>query len=318
MDYGKLAYLKAEDLELRLMNLDFDNESNSAYITASVGGAGGVIPLAVVSGDGNIGFVVKIATVDSANKKISLLCDGLVVGEGYANNFGEVIIIGSANISESAEIALSCQEDTFVIKAEAVFFGNAYVSARAIEVSACGADSVAAVITSNLGKICLTIADAEMLAKGIDPIEGNVLGAGERAAVCKGKNGFIAAYCGGKDICIQRLDKEGFLQKTLRVRCESEPTSVCVAEFLGRTVVGYVAKGKVCYRVADGELNCISEETKTSVSADKVLLCGKNALFLVYSYRGKCFLKQYEEEIMTEAFASLVADIQISYEGVSS
>lgn len=298
MDYGKLAYLKAEELEQRLLNFGRDEESRSLHISATLNGASGYIPIAIVSGTGSVGYVAKVYAAQSVGKKAGISVGGVVSGEAEVNDNGEAIVIGCAVLGGGETVGLNT--DAEVDRVEIVFCGNASVAARAIEVDAVGLDDTAGIITSSIGKVRLTIADASALNKGVDAAEGKVAGFGTSAAIAAYSDCFIIAYANESGITVAKADKSGLISEIHEIAIEGNITDVAVGRMDSRLVIAYIVDGEIAYGNYDADTGILFGGSRSGIRADKVMLCGEEN-FLIFSAGGKCFLKEFEKTLVAEA-----------------
>lgn len=235
-----------------------------------------------------------------------------VVGEGEINAYGESVIIGSAVLGGGDTISVLCDDTTAIDKVEIVFCGNASVAARAIEADVVGLDDVAGIITATLGKIRFTVADSEMLSKGVDAAEGDVIGFGTAAAVTAENGEFTLAYAGEEKITLAKADKSGAIKRVRETEVSGVLSDIAVGYVAARLIIAYVVDGEIAYRFSDADFAIVSAEKKTGIRADKVSVAGKDRACLIYCQNGKCFLKQFEKELSVDAKLTLAAKASLT------
>lgn len=310
MEYGKLAYLKVEELEQRLRNLNFDTESGSAHFSASLNGCEGITPLAVVRGSGSVGFIAKITAPDSMGKKVAVLLGNSIIGETTLNSDGEGIIIGSVVLGEQNILSLFCPEYIALANVEVVFCGDASIISGALKVCAVGLGNIAAIASASAGKVRFSIVGKEQLDKGVDPAAGKFIGLGTCVALTATDGDFIAAYADGKILNLAQITPTGVILHTTQKQCPREIEDVAVWYGRGRCLVAYVVDGNILCRFVDPSLTDFSNEISCGIKADRVIL-GGHAPFIVYSDNGNCFFKQFRNFVGAAATAFLTATFDV-------
>lgn len=312
MDYGKLAYLKAEELEQRLLSFNRDEESRSLHIAATLNGASGSVPIAIVSGTGSVGFVAKVYARAPQGKKVYLTVGDSVSGEAAFNADGEAIVIGSAFLGNGDTVGLLCDDETAVDKVEIVFCGNASIAARAFETAAVGLDDVAGIITATLGRIKLTVADAAKLDVGVDAAEGVTVGFGSAAAITAYGGKFKIAYASEGHVTLAEADKSGLFSVMREFDVDGTVTDIALGYAASRLIIAYIIDGEIGFRFADSDFDILSGEVRSGIRADKVMVAGTEKGCIVYSFNGKCFLKMFEKTLAAETKLKLTSSVAFS------
>lgn len=301
MEYGKLAYLKAEELEQRLSKINTDYNSYNSHLSVSLSGVGGLVPLATIEGSGSIGIVAKVTALNSVGKSVAILAGDAIVGDAVISDLNEAVIIGSVVIEDSEVISLDCGSDTAVTKVEVMFCGSATVKNRAVEVRIASNSDKAAIITSFGGRVKLTIAEKEDLDRGVDPANGMTIGFGNCCGIAPDEDGFVAVWADGKSIFISEISFDGTLGKSAVFDCDGAVSDVAVWRGKDGYLIVYIARGEIFFRRQESDFKSVGREEQTSVKADKVQLVGKNEPYLIYSSNRKCFLTQFQEGVSIKA-----------------
>lgn len=311
MEYGKLAYIKAEEIERRLAALGKTGKVKCSHISASFNAIGGTISVASVNGSGSVGIVAKITAVDSQGENVFLMIDDMVVGEATINSSGEALIICSADIIGKSSINFKCGENVKIVQTEILLYGDADVLSNSVSVDIAASNDLAAVVATNNGKIKFGLVTKETLIKGYDPAKGTTLGFGSCADIAADSDNFVAVWAEGFTVSIAEISFLGKTGKVVSFKCPKRVVDVSIMCDKNFYLVAYIYDGKIAYRKIDKDSKSISYEERTSVKADSVKLTGTDNPFIVYTYDRRCFLQQFEEEtVMTvKAEFSCVLDI---------
>lgn len=310
MDYGKLAYLKVEELEQRLATLNLNNISYSSHLSLSLEGQEGSIPLASISGNGSVGIIAKISASGPVGKSILLVAGDLVVGETKLNGGSECFIIASVLLNGNEIIGLECDEGVSVNEVDIVFCGNAFVLARAIEVKVAALSDRAAFVTVTGKKVRLTVADASALALGLDPALGKVIGFGSCVDVVNTESGFALAWADKNTITLAETSAEGRL-KQMSVIDASQVEDIAVRRGPFGYILAYIKEGKIIYRIVESDFFTVGKENFTGISADKLTLCGLETPYLIYTDRQKVFLKQFDVGRYISTSLNLISSVEV-------
>lgn len=179
MDYAKLAYLKAEDLEARLQQ----NTSLSRVTKTSAGQAvllaGVITELASVKGAGAAAIFVTLKLDGGAGAEIALLLNGKRAGtEQIAQTVSFMV---SADLDEVTHISVCAPAEVTLIKADLMVIGDAAFGGAGCAARVDTVDGRLAVIKTENGAIRFYEA-ADLTAPVLE--QGMLLGFGGCADVC--------------------------------------------------------------------------------------------------------------------------------------
>lgn len=203
MDYGKLAYIKVEELENRLQKLlnKGDEPVTNFTVNPLYDFCAGDYSIGYASGNGIITLTAKVTMRIDENVTdgtVKLLINGLSAGEaivsGKIGDTIERVIIASVYINGSAKLSLSCDLPCVLLSVQSVVTGASvnlygYDGKTAID----GTDGTWAIVSCENDEVGVRVFDES------NPVflEKTFLGAGNQCDVCHTQNGYLFAYIDG-------------------------------------------------------------------------------------------------------------------------
>lgn len=313
MDYGKLAYLKAEELESRI-------SVQPRKLPAYAGFAPDVplrdvVEIAEIKASGAVALVVKLtfSAAGEVSGRITAEIGGAAFSDASVSFSGEKteVLIGAAEFSGAKTLALRPQNLSGAVlkRAEIVTVGGEGIGREASDFAV--AESGTAVLAA-YGR---NMSVMGCLFSGGEAVMEKELCRGSRFDVCGCGDGFILAHNDAAGNLWLKKYGSDLGETAVLYACKSaESPAVCSSG--GRVFLMYIRDGAAYMRTADEALTRISGETETGFGrADAVkFVRGAPSPTAVVGWQEKCRLKFSQPETVREATMGLTA--QFSAEGV--
>ena len=299
MDYGKLAYLKAEELESRL-------SAPGRKLPAAAGFAPriqltGETELAALRASGAVAVVLKLTLSSAApvSGRLSAAVNGLVFAEAaVAFDGGHTeLMIGAAEFTGEAMLSLVPENlsGAVLVRAEVLTVGGDGIGREASDFAV--AENETAVLAA-VGRD-MSVIGRVLSADGTLGRE-TVLGRGSRFDVCGAADGFILAHNDATgNLWLKKLNNALETTAVLHAGC------VCD----GRVWLAYARDGEIRLRTADAGLTKLSASVAAGFGrADGVrFVRGAPRPVAVVSEDGRCRLKFSEPETVLGATLAVTA-----------
>ncbi len=303
MDYGKLAYLKAEELESRL-------SAPGRKLPAAAGFAPriqltGETELAALRASGAVAVVLKLTLSSAApvSGRLSAAVNGLVFAEAaVAFDGGHTeLMIGAAEFTGEAMLSLVPENlsGAVLVRAEVLTVGGDGIGREASDFAV--AENETAVLVA-VGRD-MSVTGRILAADGTLGAE-TVLGRGSRFDVCGAPDGFILAHNDATgNLWLKKLNNA--LEMTAVLHAGGSAASPAVCMYDGRIWLAYARDGEIRLRAADAGLTALSAEVAAGFGrADGVrFVRGAPRPVAVVSEDGRCRLKfSVPETVCAAAF----------------
>lgn len=257
MDYGKLAYLKADELESRL-NDSLKASKNSVCTDYTVNPVFdfkcGDYPLSEIRADGSVTLFVRMtvrADSDITGGEVKTLINGLKAGGSVfgaaSGNTVELFVMCAINVSGTASVSLSSDSDCTLMSCQLLLSGEgAAISGRGGDSAADCLDGKWALVTSSDDYVNAYLFTEENFTLA-NPV---YIGTGRRADVAAGKSGFCIAFVdAAKNPFLTLTDPELNVISTVFAGGEAE--RVAVAACGDGFVFATLSDGKIAVRYVD-------------------------------------------------------------------
>lgn len=280
MDYGKLAYLKAVDLEDRLGKKDKNKFSVSMVTYNDL--PKGETNIASVQGEGDIAVMIE------SSAAASFFVDGTKVCDGSSVFF---------KISGGSTISLVCKEAIKSLRVMAI--GNVFAFEHSSISYADYNDTHISYVVCDQGRVKAYITPIGKLEEMLVLDEAFV-----QADVASYEDGFIYTL----------LDEQGGIKiilpngKFYYYALRADKVSVCTQG--GRLIIAYVSKGKLYY-YAVSSIDQLGEDffrVHYSGYVDDVRLVKKSG-WILFSSGGKCYAKELESRIERRDKISIMMEV---------
>lgn len=307
MDYGKLAYLKAEELESRL-------SAPGRKLPAAAGFAPrtqltGETELTALRASGAVAIVLKLtlSAAGPVSGRLSAAVNGLVFAETDVAFTGEYteLLIGAAEFSGEAMLSLFPENLSVavLVRAEVLTVGGDGIGREASDFAvAQNETAVLAAVGRNMSVIGRILsADGTLGAE-------TVLGRGSRFDVCGAADGFILAHNDATgNLWLKKLNNALETTAVLHAGGSVASPAVCVCD--GRVWLAYARDGEIRLRTADAGLTKLSASVSAGFGrADGVrFVRGAPRPVAVVSEDGRCRLKFSEPETVLGATLAVTA-----------
>ncbi len=298
MDYGKKAYMRAEELERRLDMLSAPKKENACSVSAFDGReikAGREYKFGVLRGESECAVIVKISAevYDCGAVRLSLNGLNIACAEFPFLGKDEKIILASVRAGSPATLSLSCENGFFglVRKVEAVALGE-NVSLSSFSGGAGSAENgdKTGVAYCSGGVLRFAVFDTFSGAKETE----KAISGGTDAAVAASGDGFAIVYrdCFG-GLWETYVDKNAVAGETTYLGVSGD--AVAVESFGDGFVISYVKGGKVYVLYTRSGFSEFAGESEIyfPYAAESVALCaGAGKLILIIGSGGKLFMKE--------------------------
>ncbi|MDR2201647.1 MAG: hypothetical protein LBP26_02620 [Clostridiales bacterium] len=264
MDYGKLAYMKLEDLEgaQRAAKKTRQRSARALFCPDVEFDDGRVYEAAGVSGGGAAGLVLKVTLQVLSAGAVELLIDSRYAGEAaFSPGASEGVIIASALLNGQSLVALRAARGLSAVLKRAEFIILGEDAAVTLPASDWRCDSLGgeyALITSRDERLSFYTDSAAALADGAELTEQGAypVGYGSRCDVCMTADGVYALYCDNLDnLWALKLGQNGELA---RARVGGAADRVALTYHDGRFVAAVVSDGAVACFSFDAGFGSVS------------------------------------------------------------
>ncbi len=264
MDYGKLAYIKAEEMESRLASLFSSTQTGSAVYSASplFDFTTGEYYLTSTTGNGKVTLfcTATLRGDGETTGKLELKINGLTLVEKEVSlstgESKEFTLIGIVNLYSPSSVSLASNANATLTRTQILVSGNG------VKASISGAN--ASVDKSNGGKwaiadskdnnVCVRLFSEETG----EFSEDYYFGAGSSVSLCKGASGFVLGFCDERaNAFVVFLSEELQEQKRLPLTMGAEKIAV------GNTEDGYI-----CAVIKEGGVECFIFDDDTLCSME--------------------------------------------------
>lgn len=305
MDYGKLAYMKVEDLESRL-NVKTENKAGSVAAFATYypvyNLAAGEFPLSALTADGQVNILLKITVRrDKAikNKKIKLTVNDMIAAAEKVDGIegeSDYIIMANVNVSGSSQLKIQPDEalDCTLIKAQLSVMGGNAILSRKLN------DWNADFILDGLGVVAMVKEEYIYLCKISEGKVGEKLacGRGHILDICAGKNEFYIVYCDDND---NMWGVTYGAELAIKSRRYLGGGAACVAVSFGDSdlTIAYLSGNKLYCRICDNMFGGLTEPQliDTGLSCDNIkFVKHSNSPMLTVTSNGTSYLKLSGDE----------------------
>ncbi len=257
MDYGKLAYLKADELENRLNNsLKATERSVCTEYTVSpvFDFKSGEYSVSDIRADGSVTLFMRMtvcADSDITNGEIAVLINGLAAGK---STFGlstgektELFIMCAVYVSGVAAVSLSSGADCTLLCCQLL------ISGADAEISGRGGDSAVDIFKDKWALVTSSddYVNAYLFTEDDFKLENpKYIGTGRHADVAAGKDGFCIAYVDtAANVFIAMTDGE--LNVLFGRFVDSGAERVAVSAYGAGFVLAELSQGKITVRYVD-------------------------------------------------------------------
>lgn len=323
MDYGKLAYMKVEELGARLSNSATEQiDEGGAYAVIapySVLTNGTEIPLTEIVGKGRITLVVKVTMRrDAAMAKgiLTLKADGKIAAlQSAVGEKGEVtyVLLTSVYSTGLLPLSLACEGnfDAVLIRTEVAALGSGLSLGRR------QSDWSADYIGDGTKAAAAVVFDESVL---VAPVTGGAIGAfasagmGHTLDFAAVGTGFNLAYFDDMgNFWGVRYDSD--LNELTRNYLGESGEDVSIGTYGEKLVVARLVNGKLYTRITDLEFGGGGDEVETDIGlrADKIrFVRHSNPPILTVFSDGIAYLKIPAAEYSSDKVFSLVSDFSIT------
>ena len=305
MDYGKLAYLKVEELEARLATATQTGKSmvTSATVNPLYDFTRGDFRLCELYASGHVSVTVKVnlrADETKSEAKLSLKVNGLTAGvSSFSATSGkatEQILICGAFVDGSATLTLSSNFVSTLISAQVVVSGSLAQLRRyggSVAIDKSGDNWLA--VKSEDDNIYAVLFNESKVRFSV-PI---YIGTGRKADVCKSVNGgFAIVYIDEADNVVLVTTDESVETMTQKFLV-SGGTDVAITPYGSGVIVALLKDGKVeLYSVRGGAIcNIVSTNTGVSETVSGIsFVKNSSAPMLIFETQSASYLKEAEKE----------------------
>lgn len=256
MDYGKIAYLKTEDIERRLNAISVidKNQCSSFTVSPSFDLRQGIFDVTQVSANGAVTIIAKVvlrANMD-VSEKFCLLVNGLVAGVSEVNfkqgEITEKIIMCSAFVTGNASLSVSCDANMILESVQVLCLGasvNLQKSNGSASLEKCGDTWVLVSCENDDVKVYFFSEENFVLTSPY------FLGTGKSGDVTAWKSGYAFCYTdrsGNTFVRVVDKNMSGVFTQVVATNSESSAITSCD----GCLIVAYCEKGKVYVVRVDG------------------------------------------------------------------
>lgn len=249
MDYGKIAYLKTEDIERRLNAITSSNKSGceSCTVNPELDLRQGVYEVTEVSAEGTVTILLKATLRANADvsERLCLLVNGLVAGTSDVNcKAGETverIVLCSAFVTGDATVGVSCNADVILTSVQVLCMG-AGVSLKKSNGSAslCKLGDTWALVSCENDDV-----KAYFFKENNFVLESPYfLGRGKCGDVTDWKDGYAFCYTDRMGNTFVGSFDQSLNKNFTRVICTNSESSA-ITSYDGNLLVAYCEKGKV-------------------------------------------------------------------------
>lgn len=306
MDYGKMAYLKAEELEGRI-------SVNTRRLPASASFAPSVplrapYRIAEIKGTGGIAVMVKLTlyAATAVDGRIAASLNGVTFADCRVTFTGthSEVLLGAAELSGGAILALepSGLAAARLERAEVVTIGGDGVGKEVSDFAVAESGGhVLAVFGRSMSVIGRPIADGALG-------DEHVLGRGNALDACGCPDGYYLVYDDPLgNLWVKRLDAT--LQETATAYAGRDVTSPAVFADGDGVYLAFVQDGEVYVRTCTADLRFVGEPVAAGFGyADGVAFVrGAPTPMLIVQSRGKCYLKTAESGERTDGTVGFAA-----------
>lgn len=293
MDYGKMAYLKAEELEGRI-------SVNTRRLPASASFAPSVplrdsYRIAEIKGTGGIAVMVKLTLYAAAavDGRIAASLNGVTFADcrvAFTGTHAEVLL-GAAELAGGAVLAIEPENlaAARLERAEVVTIGGDGVGKEVSGFAVAESDrGILAVFGRSMSVIGRPVTDGTLGSE-------RVLGRGNALDACGFEDGYYLVYDDPLgNLWVKRLDAD--LSETATAYAGRGVTSPAVFADSAGVYLAFVQDGEVYVRTCTTDLRFIGESVATGFGyADGVAFVrGAPTPMLIVQSRGKCYLKTAE------------------------
>lgn len=295
MDYGKLAYMKAEDIERRLDGADKkETRSAKAVFKPRVRLTEKGYDLTEISGDGTITAVVRAEVrAGNAYRGVLKLRAGTLGLSDCALNLaaGEThvcVMLAALDCAGGVPLSIAAEEGVTLTALELAVMGSgAKVYRRAGDFAADGS--------------CVLVSEDERLraySAGAGELSaGKVVGFGHRADLIAAGEGYFVAYADNTDNLFG-CALDGGLNVTGVRYLGRGADGIAVSDDGGRAAIALLRGGRVTIRYVDFDLKGVSMETETEIEGVERIKFVKNAPvpMLMTESGGTCVMRTAERE----------------------
>lgn len=320
MDYGRLAYLKADELESRLSALSQNTNDGSAVYTVSplFDFTTGEFVLSELAGRGDVVLfcLLELRADGDASGKLRLKLNGLSCAEKTIElkkgETGEYTLMSVVSLDSSASVTLGFDGDATLLRAQLLASGGGVK--MSISGGACSCDkhgSVWAVADCRDANVRVRLFDEGTALMG----EELYFGSGSSVSICDGSNGFVLCYVDERMNVFAVFMSDELAEQRRVFICENG-SDVSV----GRTADGYVCAvvrdGHVdCYVFDDGTLCSMSTPVANESSAKSVSFVKNSATpVLVITTPDKSYIKTAATEYGSRSAIELKCEISVTTE----
>ena len=303
MDYGKLAYVKAEELESRLSALLGDTNTGSAVYNVSplFDFTTGEFLLTETTGSGKITlFCICVLRADSdITGKVRLKVNGLVANEKSVDMKNgeekEFTFLSLISINATASVSLSCDCDATLVRAQILISGKGVktaISGAHASVDKCS-DGVWAIADSKDNNVCVRLFDEQSATMS----QEYFYGAGSSVSLCAGNSGFVLAFVDERsNVFIVFLSPDLQEQKRFFLCKGASDVAVCKNNdgYLCATVSGDRIDG---YVFDDGTLCSTAVEIEKTTQAKSInFVTNRVSPMLVVTTDDRSYVKSVAKE----------------------
>ena len=323
MDYGKLAYLKADELESRLnstLKLSGRTVCTDYGVNPKFDFKTGDFDVSEIRADGSVTLFVRAAVrADSeiTSGGINVLINGINAGKSVFSaakgEIRELFVMCAANISGSAVVSLSAENSDCTLMNCQIL-----ISGEGAEIAGRGGDS--AVDRQGDKWALVTCGDdyvyAYLFTEENFRLENpKYIGTGRRADIASGSDGFIIAYvdvAGNSFIVLTDSELNVSVSRFVSAGVER----VAVSRYRGGFALAELCEGKITVRYVDGSGGIGAPEAVTASGDPKRIGFVKNAALpelIVYS-DGRSYIKGCAPE--HGGFDGIAVFADVALEGV--
>lgn len=308
-DYGKLAYMKVEDLENSMQAVakrTFD--SSKAYFSPYVSLCHLPYEMTDFICSGVVAIIARINLNAVSPGVVTLFIDDKCVGAARVEvGKSEKIILGSAKTS-GGRLRLVGGFNCDLENAEIILVGDgAFITRYASDICAVeSADKICLVssVSDSLGAFVVDKSDPRF----ITPVN---VGVGSIVDALAFEN-FLICYADSFDNMwgvVLNSGGEEIMRECIGDGCES----IALCSYGATVIIAYVKNGEVFYKTANHLLGAVSGEHKMELQAERVSFV-KNAdpPIMVVQSEKNCFIRFCEKEINYEAGATIRLSIEVT------
>lgn len=318
MDYGKLAYMRLDELEQKVESKTAtalkERNVSAFFMPCEYIESGKIFDLTYISGSGINTIIISIQADVLSVGAMAILLNGKVIAVNEIEKVGKYtnILFNSVKLTGESLLSIVCLDGLcMTLKlAQIALIGALADIVR--DMSDTGVDfkgDLLGVLISRDGRLMFK----ETLLSKVDISGGVNIGFGKKCDLIAREGYFAAVYIDNyENLWGVILSKDAEISR--KCLCKAEGfTSIAITKYDDTLIIGYSANGKANYFFTSDDFSLKSSDVliETNVACDSVMFV-KNSEFtaLVYSGEGKSYMKIVNKEMACQE--TLTAKILVS------